>query len=131
MIHDAYCRGVVDGNPSKLVAWWIMAAWAYEVASAPILSDAAFDRLAVELDEKWDSVEHPHKALLDRSALKSALGMRGAWPRIAISAATTLICVEASPPPAVPRPAHLSTVAVVTTAAAVLGSDADQEDLFG
>lgn len=99
MIHDAYCLGKITANPNMLVPFWIMAAWAYDVADDPIISDAVFDRIARELDEKWDVITHWHKRLLDRSALKSALAIRGNYPGIAIDAAQSLQRAKKTPPP--------------------------------
>lgn len=97
MIHDKHFKKLIDDNPNMMVPWWIMAAWAYEVASSPILSDAAFDQLAKDLDECWDLVEHRHKKLLDRKLLKSSLAIREKWPGIAIGAAKSLIKMPQSP----------------------------------
>lgn len=36
-----------------------------------VISDRQFDLLAQQLDRHWDEVEHPHKHLIDRTALSS------------------------------------------------------------
>lgn len=88
---DDYCRSVIEADRSKLIAWWIMAAWAYELGERPLISDALFDEIAADLDMEWSTVNHQHKHLLDRSALKTSLAIAGKWPLISISAAQSLI----------------------------------------
>jgi hypothetical protein len=88
---DDYCRWVIAGNPNKLVAWWIMAAWAYEHGERPLISDALFDEIVADLDFQWACIEHRHKDLLDRSVLKSAIAIGGKWPLIAQNAAQSLL----------------------------------------
>ena len=77
-----------------LVPWWIMAAWAYTEGASPILSDACFDAIAERLTAEWDSVNHWHKALLDRASLKTSLAIKGKWPLRAMSAAQVLMTQE-------------------------------------
>lgn len=48
-----------------LVPWWLMASMAYEIESAPILTDRAFDEISIILSNNWDTVEHQHKYLID------------------------------------------------------------------
>lgn len=107
MIHDAYCRDVCARNPNMLVPWWIMAAWAYEVANDPILSDACFDALVIDLDRQWDTIVDHHKDLLDRALLKSAIAIGDRWPLMAIHASQSLQRATISPPDLPPMPPGL------------------------
>lgn len=113
MLHDIYCKEVCDRDPNKRVAWWIMAAWAYDVTDDPILSDACFDELVRDLDQQWETITHRHKELLDRRALKSALAIGGRYPAIAVRAAKALQDAETSPPPVPTLPVR-RTVATET-----------------
>jgi hypothetical protein len=86
---DAYANALIARNPNCIVAWWIMACWAYEDGN-PIVSDGCFDAIAGKLAADWDEIHHRHKTLLDRGAIKGRLGMTGSWPGIAVSAARHL-----------------------------------------
>lgn len=91
MLFDTYALKVINANTNMLVPWWIMGAWAYDVANTPILSDAAFDEIAVRLQDNWVFVQHRHKSLLDPFMLTSAIAISGRWPPMAIHAAQRLI----------------------------------------
>ena len=88
-IHDEFFLEMSDRNPNLLVPWWLMSVWAYENAD-PILSDAVFDVLVTRLGSQWDSVEHTHKHLLDRDAIKGRMGLKGECPNIIIGSAMML-----------------------------------------
>jgi hypothetical protein len=51
------------------VRWYLMAAYAYYIKDAPIVSDDFFDRLAVRLRNSWETIEHPHKHLITEDDL--------------------------------------------------------------
>ena len=70
------------------VAWYLMASYAYYWQDDPIMSDAAYDALCKDLDARWDSIEHPHKYLIDRDWLKagSCLLPRLDYPNMAVNA---------------------------------------------
>ena len=51
------------------VRWYLMAAYAYYIKDAPIVSDDFFDRLAVRLRTAWETIEHPHKHLITEDDL--------------------------------------------------------------
>jgi hypothetical protein len=65
-----------------LVPWWLMAAYAYEVDSDPILSDGAFDWLSRQLEANWDQVEHHHKHFIDGPDCKSGTAMVRPWRKL-------------------------------------------------
>ncbi len=73
--YDRIARRVVGNNPNMLAPWWLMSAFMYEVENDPFLSDACFDWLSGELLAKWDQVEHRHKHLIDREALRAGTGL--------------------------------------------------------
>lgn len=71
-LHDEYALDCTEQNPDALVAWVLMAAYAYYHLDDPILSDECNDALCKRLYKLWNIVRHPHKALIKRKALKSA-----------------------------------------------------------
>jgi aspartate ammonia-lyase len=40
----------------------------------PIIEDTEYDEICRELKEKWDSVEHYHKHLIDKQSLGAGTG---------------------------------------------------------
>lgn len=73
---DGQCRFVMSKGPNGVVSWWLMAAYAYEVLNRPIVSDAMFDEMGRVITETWDEITHPHKDLLRRDSMKTALGVK-------------------------------------------------------
>lgn len=65
------CLGAIALSDHVLVPWYLMGAYAYGVLDQELISDGLFDRICRDLDARWDAVEHPHKHLIDRSALKA------------------------------------------------------------
>lgn len=86
---DEHVRGLIE-NPNMLVPWWFLSAYAYDQLDSPLISDALFDEIAQRLTTEWATIKHPHKKLLDRKLLKSALAARGKWPSIVKSSANRL-----------------------------------------
>lgn len=79
-------------NPNMLVPWWLLAAYAYDQLDDPLISDALFDEIAKRLTNEWATIKHPHKKLLDKTMLKSALAIKGGkWPLIVRDTAYKLI----------------------------------------
>lgn len=85
---DAYVLGLVGRKPNLLVPHFLIHSWLYYKADSPIIQDATFDHLVAQLDAKWESLEHPHKALIDRSLLKT--GFYLVYPSIVEGAAVAL-----------------------------------------
>ncbi len=79
----------VDLLPSGLlVPHYLIHCYLYYEAAESVISDSQFDELARRLNAEWDSTEHPHKKLLDRSALTSGGSyLRKFYPRRTIQAA--------------------------------------------
>lgn len=86
---DSYVLGLVGRNVNLLVPHFLIHSWLYYVADHPIIQDATFDHLVVQLEANWDRIEHPHKALIDRSLLKS--GFYLSYPTIVEGAARALM----------------------------------------
>lgn len=89
------CDGILDRVLLKsrhmLVPYFLMASYLYYKRDVSLLSDARFDKLCTELDAEWDDVEHRHKHLIDRDALKAGTGFQIAdYPNMIIGAACQL-----------------------------------------
>jgi hypothetical protein len=67
---DGMCLEVLDKSPNAIVAWYLMASYAYYHEDDPILSDEVFDWLCVRFLENWNAIKHPHKHLTDEGQLK-------------------------------------------------------------
>jgi len=61
-------------NPNMLVPYYLMHSYLYYVMNDPIIEDIEYDELCRELKEKWDSVEHYHKHLIDKQSLGAGTG---------------------------------------------------------
>ena len=57
-----------------LVPYYLMHSYLYYVMNDPIIEDIEYDELCRELKEKWDSVEHYHKHLIDKQSLGAGTG---------------------------------------------------------
>lgn len=83
----------LDLLPSGLLPpWYLIFAFAYYEAETSLVPDHVFDQLARRLDQEWDSVQHMHKRLIDRAALKSGGSyLRGRYPMRVKQAAALLL----------------------------------------
>lgn len=95
---DDGARAMIAKSINMLVPWYLMAAYAYYVLDAPILSDAMFDSICRKLDRKWDQVEHVHKVWVDRDDLAAGTRMSTVYPSMAKGAACALAGVPYNPP---------------------------------
>ena len=57
-----------------LVPYYLMHSYLYYVMNEPIISDMEYDELCKELKDKWDSIEHYHKHLIDKQSLGAGTG---------------------------------------------------------
>ena len=57
--------------PNVLIAWVLMASYAYYIKDSPILSDEVFDKMCKHLYDRWDDYSHVHKSLIERESLKA------------------------------------------------------------
>lgn len=70
-LFDGECRFVLGKSPNAIVAWWLIASYAYYHLDMPVISDDLYDQLAKEMLERWDEIEHPHKHLITRDHLRA------------------------------------------------------------
>lgn len=85
--------GATAAQPNTMVPWYILSSYAYYHLDSPVLSDAAFDALAVRLLSCWDVVEHPHKHLITEDALRAGtlLLAEDEYPGIAKGSANSIL----------------------------------------
>ena len=57
-----------------LVPYYLMHSYLYYVMNEPIIEDTEYDEICRKLKEKWDSVEHYHKHLIDKQSLGAGTG---------------------------------------------------------
>lgn len=109
--HDAIVRRLVEGCeqhpacPNMLVPWFLMAAFAYEELDDPFLTDSGYDWICRELDARWDAIDHRHKHLIDRAALRTGTAsyLKGKLPLSVRHATTHLLSAYSSPAEIAPR----------------------------
>lgn len=85
---DAHVLRLVTAKPNLLVPHFILHSYLYYEKDSPVIRDETFDEIVRLLDEKWDTVEHPHKHLIDRSLLKTGFYLQ--YPEIVKGAAEEL-----------------------------------------
>ena len=62
---DKKAKNLLEGNPSMMVPWFLMASYLYYHENESLFSDEYYDALSKELLLKWDQVEHFHKHLIE------------------------------------------------------------------
>jgi len=80
-ILDDECFDLVTQNKNLLVPWYLLASYAYYKEDDPILSDKMYDHMAYQLLTEWDEIEHRHKELIDKDALRAG-SFLGEYPTI-------------------------------------------------
>ena len=63
-----------EKNPNMLVPYYLMFSYLYYEKNISLIEDTEFDKLCSTLLEKYDSVEHMHKHLVDKGALSAGTG---------------------------------------------------------
>lgn len=84
------CLKVVRARPNALVPHYLIHSFLYYKLETSVITDAAFDEMVSRLEAQWDSIEHRHKGLLDRSFLKSGFHIQS-YPGITTGAAFGLL----------------------------------------
>ena len=82
---------ITKSNPNMLVPYYLMHSYLYYEMDEPIISDIEYDELCRELKEKWDSVEHFHKHLVDVQSLGAGTGYQVKYNKRIASAAIELL----------------------------------------
>ena len=63
------------------IAKYLMCSYAYYVEANPLVSDAEFDQLALDILKDWDTIEHQHKNLISKHDLEAGTYL-GKYPTI-------------------------------------------------
>lgn len=58
----------------KLVSAYLIHSYLYYVCNMSIISDAEYDEICAELLKQYDEIEHVHKHLVSKEALKAGTG---------------------------------------------------------
>mgnify|MGYP003681233467 FL=1 len=74
-----------------LVPYYLMHSYLYYEMDEPIISDIEYDELCKQLKDKWDSVEHFHKHLVDVQSLGAGTGYQLKYNNRIASAAIELL----------------------------------------
>ncbi len=78
-------------NPNMLVPYYLMYSYAYYQENESLITDTEYDDICRELIDKWDSITHWHKRLLNLESLKAGTGYDIKYPDRVIYAALALI----------------------------------------
>mgnify|MGYP003132468977 CR=1 FL=1 len=65
---------MLSNNLNMLVPYYLMSCYLYYECDKNVLSDTQFDNLCKRLLDNWDSINHVHKHLIDKDALKCGSG---------------------------------------------------------
>lgn len=82
---EKYMAEHISKSPNMLVPYYLMCAYAYYKEDWPIVTDSFYDKLAVTLEKKYDTIEHMHKYLINIEDLKAGTYL-GEYPEMVIGA---------------------------------------------
>lgn len=77
-------------NPNMLVPYYLMHSYIYYQLQDSIIKDYEYDEMCKQLKDKWESIKHYHKHLVDVSALGAGTGYQLKYNQRIVSAATLL-----------------------------------------
>ena len=77
-------------NPNMLVPYYLMHSCIYYQMSDSIITDDEYDEICRELKDKWDTITHYHKHLVDVDALGAGTGYQLKYNKRIESAAVLL-----------------------------------------
>ena len=77
-------------NPNMLVPYYLMHSYIYYQLHDSIIKDYEYDEMCKQLKDKWESIKHYHKNLVDTNALGAGTGYQLKYNQRIISAATLL-----------------------------------------
>ena len=92
-LYDGVFRLILrEQGPKMLVPWYLMASYAYEVMSQPILTDGCFDWLCRELDRNWKAASaHDDAHRIDRSSVRAGSGLNARYGAMSRAAAEHIV----------------------------------------
>lgn len=71
---EAKATEVISANASMMVPWFLMLSYLYYVHDISPTSDEFFDQLCKRLHSVFDDLEHRHKYMIDKDALRAGTG---------------------------------------------------------
>jgi len=78
-------------NPNMLVPYYLMLSYCYYKENESLIDDTEYDDICKQLIEKWDTLEHWHKPLLDLESLKAGTGYDIKYPQRVVQASLSLL----------------------------------------
>lgn len=91
---EALCQEAIERSVNLTVPWYLMTSFLYYQKDESLISDGLYDSLCKLMLDNWDSIEHPHKHLINRDALVAGSGFdipEDAYPEITKGAAMRLL----------------------------------------
>lgn len=71
---ESFVAAQIKANANLLVPFYLSTSWLYYERDESIISDDLYGVICERLDREWDSIEHWHKGLVDRSSLAAGTG---------------------------------------------------------
>lgn len=72
--YDSSARECFKKNKNSCISWWLSASYAYYIRYSSLLSDTTYDKMSKYILDNYESLEHSHKHLVDKEALKAGTG---------------------------------------------------------
>lgn len=72
--YDSAAREAFKKNPNTTISFFLSASYAYYIVYHSLLSDTCFDNLCKWMLEHYDELEHQHKHLVSKDALRAGTG---------------------------------------------------------
>lgn len=88
---DAKLKAALKVSMNLSVPWYLMASYAYYELDDPLLSDSAFDKLAMDMLIDWDDIEHQHKHMITEDDLVAGSLLRRDFPELVKDATHQLL----------------------------------------
>lgn len=77
---EDFVRERIEANRNLLVPFFLSLSWLYYEKDESLVPDALYDEMGERLLAEWDKIEHWHKHLIDREALKAGTGFYLKYP---------------------------------------------------
>ena len=61
-------------SPNRCVAFYMMSSYLYYEKDKQVLTDSMFDNICKKILKTWDTIDHPHKELIDKESLEAGTG---------------------------------------------------------
>lgn len=77
---ESYVLGLIASNRNLLVPFYLSLSWLYYEKDEIIVCDDTYGIICDRLYAEWDQIEHWHKHLVEREALKAGTGYHLKYP---------------------------------------------------